>query len=303
MSSARPAQTRDLLVLHPVDAVERELDHQCGRLRRLGVLEALQRACQATVGVLVAAEQMLDAGAGRREPDAQCDRILWDELDALENRRMSLGEVPARGERARAREEKLDALLRRGIIGEEPERARKPGRGARRRTMRCCLAGLAQTSRRRLRRPVFRRARRGERAPPRSRRGPPGRQRSARARRAASRPAPTRRPPDARADAGSESGEAHRSGESDRAAITRRRRRAQQRGVRAAAARELGVEGVSGHCRALEHEARIIRKQRDLLARARSQRVAAPPSPPSGRPLRPVRASARRSSDRASCSR
>ena len=99
--------------------------------------------------VVVAAEQVLDAGAGSGESDAKVDRILGDELDALEDCRVSFREVPGRRERAGAREKELDALLRRGIVGEESERFREPVGSACGRAMRGCLACLAQDGNRR----------------------------------------------------------------------------------------------------------------------------------------------------------
>ena len=62
---------------------------------------------------------------------------------------MSFREVPGRRERAGAREKELDALLRRGIVGEKPERFREPVGCACGRAMRCCLACLAQDGNRR----------------------------------------------------------------------------------------------------------------------------------------------------------
>jgi hypothetical protein len=55
------------LVVHAEEPVHRELDHQRRRLGRAGVGQAVHSASEAVVGVLVAAEQVLDAGTRRRQ--------------------------------------------------------------------------------------------------------------------------------------------------------------------------------------------------------------------------------------------
>jgi hypothetical protein len=62
-----------LLVVHAGEAVHRELDHERRRLPRGGVAQAVHRVREAGVGLLVAAEQVLHAGTGRREPHPQRD--------------------------------------------------------------------------------------------------------------------------------------------------------------------------------------------------------------------------------------
>ena len=61
------------LVVHAEEAVHRELDHQRRRFGRGGVAQAVHRAREAGMRLLVAAEQVLYAGARRREPHAQRD--------------------------------------------------------------------------------------------------------------------------------------------------------------------------------------------------------------------------------------
>ena len=85
--------------------------------------------------LLVAAEQVLDPGTGRREPHPQRDRVGRDEPDAVEQRRVAVGELAGRDERPRAGEEQLDPHLGRRGIGQEPERVSKPGCGARGRAL------------------------------------------------------------------------------------------------------------------------------------------------------------------------
>jgi hypothetical protein len=70
------------------------------------------------VRVFVPAKQVLDTGARGRQPHAQCDCVLRDETDALEEGRMRVSEVPAGGKRTSAREEEFNPLLRSGVIRE-----------------------------------------------------------------------------------------------------------------------------------------------------------------------------------------
>ena len=72
------------------------------------------------MSVLVAAEQVLDAGAGRREPHPECDRLGRDQPDALKEGGVALGELPARCQHPRAGEQELDARLGGSGLGEEP---------------------------------------------------------------------------------------------------------------------------------------------------------------------------------------
>lgn len=48
------------------------------------------------MGLLVAAEQVLDAGTGRREPHPQRDRVGRDERDALQQGGVAVGELAGR---------------------------------------------------------------------------------------------------------------------------------------------------------------------------------------------------------------
>ena len=96
------------------------------------------------MGRLVETEEMLRPGAGGGEPDPQRDGVGGDELGALEQGGMALGEVAAGRERARAREEKLDPVRRGGIVSEQPQRICVPPGGALRGSVGGFLAGLAE---------------------------------------------------------------------------------------------------------------------------------------------------------------
>ncbi len=67
----------------PVEGVHRERDHQRHGLRRGGVVESFERADEAGVRLLVAAEQLLHAGACRRQLQARRRARLPEAAGAL----------------------------------------------------------------------------------------------------------------------------------------------------------------------------------------------------------------------------
>jgi hypothetical protein len=60
------------------------------------------------VGVIVTAEQVLNAGARRRQPNSQGNSLGRHQLKALEHRGVALGELPSRGQRPGAGQQELD---------------------------------------------------------------------------------------------------------------------------------------------------------------------------------------------------
>ncbi len=129
-------------VVHAEEAVHRELDHQRRRLGRRRVGKAVHRADEPGVRLLVAAEQVLDAGARRREPHPQRDRLGRDEPDALQQRGVPVGELPGRDERPRAGEQQLDPHLgRRRASGRS--RSASPNQAAALAGARCAAASPA----------------------------------------------------------------------------------------------------------------------------------------------------------------
>ena len=217
---------------------------------------------------------------------------------------MAFGEVPGSRQRAGARQEQLDPLLGRRVVGDEPQCALEPPCGARGRTVGSRLARLAERRDRDGIAVPRRAARRGERAPPPERREPPAPRRTARARPAATRPASTRRRPAGRAGAGSGSAAAPRS--DGRGRVAAARRAPSMRGgllVAAAAAASSGSNGSpataapSSTRRASSVSSAELLGQRGGHSRGHLE--------PGERQLRAglPRSWACRSSDRASCSR
>ena len=91
-----------LLVLGAEEPVDRELDHERDRLRADRVGEMRERLLQARVRLPVAAEQVLDAGAGHREPHPQRDGLVRNEAERLEHVLVGELELPGCRERLRA---------------------------------------------------------------------------------------------------------------------------------------------------------------------------------------------------------
>jgi hypothetical protein len=86
VATARRSRVDHSPVVHPVEAVEGEVDHQRRGLRRRLVGESAERGHQPPVRVVAAAEQLLDPGAGTDQPDARHRAVVGSELDRLEQR-------------------------------------------------------------------------------------------------------------------------------------------------------------------------------------------------------------------------
>ena len=114
-----------VLVFRAPDEVHGELGHQGHRLRRALVGKHLDRPHEARARLFLSPEQAFDCCAGAGEP-----RVPRREGDGLQQRVMAVGEVPGRGQRARAGEQKLDALLCRRVLGQQPQRVAEPARSA-----------------------------------------------------------------------------------------------------------------------------------------------------------------------------
>ena len=97
------------------------------------------------MGLLVAAEQVLHAGTGGREPHPQRDRFGRHELDALQQGGVAVGELAGRDQRPGPGEEELDTRIGRRGIGQESQRVSKPGCGAGGRALCHGVAGLTQS--------------------------------------------------------------------------------------------------------------------------------------------------------------
>ena len=119
---------------------------------------------------------------------------------------------PIAASASRTRQQQLNPLLRRRVLGEQAERSAEPAGCARRRALCRRPDRLRAGSRPPPRRPGERPARRGARALTRAHHEPGAPRHCARARRDASRPASTRRPHGGRADAGTGIAAAHRCG-------------------------------------------------------------------------------------------
>ena len=132
------------LELHPVEAIDRELDHERDGVPRDTVGQVPQSGRQTHVRLVVTTHEMLDPGARRREPDPQGRRLLGHELEALEEGAVRLDEVPVCGKCPGQRQEQLDPFLGGGTFGKEPERGREPAGSAGRGALRARRARLAQ---------------------------------------------------------------------------------------------------------------------------------------------------------------
>jgi hypothetical protein len=131
-------------VVGAVQAVGRELDRERNGLGRLVVPQLRDRGREPRMRLLVASEQPLDSRAHDRQPDAQRVCLGRHDPDALDQRRVALGEPARGGQRGRAREQQLDPFLGRGILGEDAERTVEPARRACRSRLDRRLAGLPQ---------------------------------------------------------------------------------------------------------------------------------------------------------------
>ena len=109
----------------PIQAVDRELDHQRDGLLRLELAQIRECGLEPGVRLRVTAEQVLDAGAGGRDPDAERDGVRGHDLDALEQRGVAFREQPAARQRLGASDQQLHALGRRPIP-EQPQRGLEP---------------------------------------------------------------------------------------------------------------------------------------------------------------------------------
>ena len=115
LERARRLPGPDRRLAHPLgvaveEGVEGQDGHQRHRFAALGVGEPLERRGDAPVRVLEAAEHLLHARAGDREPHAHLDQLLGNERQALEQRRAALLHQAARAQRPSARQQQLDSL-------------------------------------------------------------------------------------------------------------------------------------------------------------------------------------------------
>ena len=94
--------------------------------------------------VLVAAEKVLDAGAGGGEPYARRLRFLGHDAHPLEQCFVAVAELAGGRECAGLRQQQLDALLARRSLREQAECFAEPVRCTCRRARSSCLSGLAQ---------------------------------------------------------------------------------------------------------------------------------------------------------------
>ena len=260
------------LVVHAEEAIHRELDHERGGLGRARVGEAAHGAREAGVRLVVAAEEVLHAGTGRCETHPQCDRFRREELQALEQGGVPVGELPRCDQRPRAGEEQLDPHLGRRRAGQEPERLAKPRRGARWNAQGGGLPRLAQSGdggRVALARRTFdvmRALRRGGTA-----RG----ERLGASLVSAQSPTARRRlvdrPPDQRVPKAKAAGDV---GLADEVESQQLVQRVERRGLgnRRGGRRKLGLERVAGHRSALQYEAGGIRQKGELLGQCAGDR-------------------------------
>jgi hypothetical protein len=76
------------------------------------------------MGLIVQAEQVLEAGTGSREPYPHRQRLFGDEAEALKQRRMPVDELPGGGECPGGGEEQPDSSAAAGNlrpVGPPPE--------------------------------------------------------------------------------------------------------------------------------------------------------------------------------------
>ena len=251
--------------------------------------------------LLVAAEQVLDAGTGRGEPHPQRDRFGRDEPDALQQGGVAVGELAGRDQRPGAGEQELDTRLGRRGIGQEPERVSEPGRGAGGRALRHGVAGFTQSrdggrvtlprGTLDMMRALYRGCTAGG-----ERLGAPlvRAQSPAAGRRLVDRPADERMP---------EAKAARHLGLSNEVELQQLVQRLERRrlGGRRGGGGKLGFERVAGYRRPLKHEPCAVREKCELLGqrgRNRGRHVEIP-----GRELSDRLRVRSRASDRASCSR
>ncbi len=254
------------LVSRAVELVQRQLDQQPDGLDRGRLRQAAKSPHETRVGLLVSPEEALHPGARRRDCRAEGARLLRDDRDRLQQRLMAVGEMPRRRQRPGTGEQKLDALLRRRGLREQPQRRAEPPRGAFGREPCRCLAGLAQDGDggdvALARRPLdVVGARRCRHSPRRERLGAPlvG-------------PEPpaagsglVHRAPDERVSEAEASRHVGGANEIELQELVdcvhRRRLRGRGRG-----GRQFGLEWIARHRRSFEHEASAVRQQRELLA-------------------------------------
>src|SRR5215469_10647744 len=96
------------------------------------------------MGVLVSPEKALNASARRRDGRVERTRLSGDERRRLQRRLMTVGETARCRQCPGTGEQKLNAVLSRRGLREEPQRPAEPPGGAFGREACCCLAGLAQ---------------------------------------------------------------------------------------------------------------------------------------------------------------
>ena len=142
-STARSPHATDSPYCILKNALEASSDHQRHGLAGGGIGER-QRRLQARVGLRMAAEQLLDPGAGGGQLDLQVERVGGRDLEALEQRGVRLGEPADRGQRAGAAGQQPDALVPRRRLRQQPQRGGEPAGGAGRVALGHRLAGLAQ---------------------------------------------------------------------------------------------------------------------------------------------------------------
>ncbi len=139
----RAAHGERLVEVQLVDPVDGQLDLERGGRGRRAVGELVPRADQAPVGVLVAAEPVLDGGAARGQLDPVRRRLGREPLERLEQRRAALLELAERAQRLGQLHAQLDlavAVLR----GQQAQRGGEPVHGGGRRPCRGRRARLSQ---------------------------------------------------------------------------------------------------------------------------------------------------------------
>ena len=121
------------------DEIHGKLVHECHGLGRALVRKALDRARKARAGLLVPSEQTLDGSAPARD----C-RVVGSDRERFQQGAMTVGEVPARRLCCRTREQEVDPLGRGRGRGKEAKCVGEPVRRACRCEPRGTFTRLAQ---------------------------------------------------------------------------------------------------------------------------------------------------------------
>ena len=130
--------------LHPVQTVERQPEHESDALGRHRLVEVAQAGGEPVMRVLVTAEQVLDARARGRELRAQSGVALGHDADALQQGRVAVREQRAPRLDLGPRQQEPHALVGSSLVRQEPERDLQPARGDRRGAVRQRRRGVAQ---------------------------------------------------------------------------------------------------------------------------------------------------------------